>query len=297
MLAATLHAAAHADAPARASLEDFARITRAVHAPALVEPAPGRVAVCRFWDTALRAARGPLAAPLAQLGSSLAWTQNPNYRRDPPDAAFLDNYGYAVIAGPPDGPPALVSEARVALGVLLLGPRTHYPLHAHPAVEVYVTLADGDWWRADGPWHREAAGISGLASAPIWMPAAVNAPQSRIAPGGGALPSFTTTPWPTGLFAPQSTGPGPSTSQPEARSASAIPPANRWPSASPWTNATTTRALGLPESAPTIFSRCAGVTCLASGRGWTAPGGRAASMARRMDASRSAVVRSIRPRY
>jgi quercetin dioxygenase-like cupin family protein len=115
--------------------------------------------VCRFWDTALRAARGPLVAPLSEIGPSLAWAQNPNYRRRPPDAAFLDNYGYAVIAGPLEGPPALVPDARVALGVLLLGPRTHYPLHAHPAVEVYVTLtADGEWWREDGPWRGTPAG-------------------------------------------------------------------------------------------------------------------------------------------
>jgi quercetin dioxygenase-like cupin family protein len=144
----------------RASLEDFARRTSAIDASALVEPAPARLAVCRFWDTALRAARGPLVAPLSELGPSLAWAQNPNYRRRPPDAAFLDNYGYAVIAGPLEGPPALVPDARVALGVLLLGPRTHYPLHAHPAVEVYVTLtADGEWWREDGRWRGKPAGV------------------------------------------------------------------------------------------------------------------------------------------
>jgi len=96
---------------------------------------------------------------LATLGPSLSWTQNPNYRRRPPDATFLDNYGYAVIAGPPSGPPALAIDARLALGVLLLGPYTHYPLHAHPAVEIYYTLTPGgEWWRGDGPWRREAPG-------------------------------------------------------------------------------------------------------------------------------------------
>jgi quercetin dioxygenase-like cupin family protein len=54
-----------------------------------------------------------------------------------------------------------VSDAHVALGVLLLGSHTHYPLHAHPAVEVYVTLTpDGEWWREDGPWRREPAGTA-----------------------------------------------------------------------------------------------------------------------------------------
>ena len=86
------------------------RRTSTIDPSVLVEPAPARLAVCRFWDTALRAARGPLVAPLSELGPSLAWAQNPNYRRRPPDAAFLDNYGYAVIAGPLEGPPALVPE-------------------------------------------------------------------------------------------------------------------------------------------------------------------------------------------
>jgi hypothetical protein len=147
-----------ADTLRAASLLDFARLTDAVETASLAEPAPARIPVCRLWDDALRTARGPLVAPLETLGGWLSWTQNPNYRRQPPDPTFLDNYGYAVIAGPPDGAPALVSDAHVALGVLLLGPRTHYPLHAHPAVEVYVTLTpDGEWWREDGPWRREPA--------------------------------------------------------------------------------------------------------------------------------------------
>jgi quercetin dioxygenase-like cupin family protein len=156
-----LRAAAGADASARPSLEEFARLVGAVDRATLAATPRERqrVPVCRLWEAALRAARGPLVAPLTTLGESLSWTQNPNYRRRPPDAAFLDNYGYAVIAGPLEGPPALVSDPHVALGVLLLGPRTHYPLHAHPSVEVYVTLtADAEWWREDGPWRDEPAG-------------------------------------------------------------------------------------------------------------------------------------------
>jgi len=159
-LATALSAAAAGDASTRAALEEFARLTRSIESsPPEVAPSPARIAVCRVWDAALRAARGPLVDPLSALGTWLSWTQNPNYRGQPPDPTFLDNYGYAVIAGPADGPPALVTEPRVALGVLLLGPRTHYPRHAHPAVEVYVTLApDGEWWRDDGPWRHEPPG-------------------------------------------------------------------------------------------------------------------------------------------
>jgi len=159
-LAATIRAAAGvAHASASAALHDFASAVAAIDASGANERAPVRIAVCRFWDDALHAAHGDLVEPLAALGARLSWTQNPNYVRQPPDASFLDSYGYAVIAGPADGPPALAHASDLALGVLLLGPGTHYPVHAHPAVELYVTLTpDGEWWRAGGPWRREPAG-------------------------------------------------------------------------------------------------------------------------------------------
>src|SRR2546429_9862477 len=100
-----------------------------------------------------------MADMLGRLAPRLSWPQTPNYRRQPPDASFLDNYGYAVLTGPADGPPALTVDAQLALGVLLLGPRTHYPLHAHPAVEVYYTLTPGgEWWRGAGARRTEPPG-------------------------------------------------------------------------------------------------------------------------------------------
>jgi len=159
-LAATLEVAADVATPSGGEVADFARLVRAVHAASAGDDRPPeRLTVCRTWNAALEAARGPLVEPLAALTRWLSWTQNPNYRRHPPDPSFLDNYGYAVIAGPVDGPPALAHASDVALGVLLLAPSTHYPLHAHPAVELYVTLtSDGEWWRDEGPWRSEAAG-------------------------------------------------------------------------------------------------------------------------------------------
>ena len=154
-------------AGAPATLRGFARLLRSVDSTDVGHDAGApceRLAVCRFWDAALHAASGrgqPLAAALGVLGPALSWTQNPNYRRRPPDATFLDNYGYAVIAGPSDGPPALAPHPRLALGLLLLGPHAHYPLHAHPAVEVYYTLTSGGaWWRDPGPWREEPAGAA-----------------------------------------------------------------------------------------------------------------------------------------
>jgi hypothetical protein len=181
--AALLGAAAKtAESGAAASLRDFERLLSLVDAtPTTLTATPDRLAVCRFWDAALQAASGGagwLVGALGTLGPWLSWTQNPNYRRRPPDATFLDNYGYAVIAGPADGPPALAVDPRLALGVLLLGPHAHYPLHAHPAVEVYYTLtAAGEWWRDDGPWRTEPAET-----------AIHHAPNVRHAARTGALP-------------------------------------------------------------------------------------------------------------
>ncbi|HKC96700.1 MAG TPA: dimethylsulfonioproprionate lyase family protein [Methylomirabilota bacterium] len=158
-------AAARAEGDVAESLRDFTRLLGAIDADrAAREPAgpPERLGVCRFWEASLRAADGippALVAALETLGPCLSWAQNPNYRRRPPDPTFLDHYGYAVVAGPADGPPALAVDSRLAVGVLLLGPGAHYPLHAHPAIEVYYTLTAGAaWWRADGPWRCEPAG-------------------------------------------------------------------------------------------------------------------------------------------
>jgi quercetin dioxygenase-like cupin family protein len=117
----------------------------------------------RFWAAAIadEGKAGPLADlrhALAGLGPWLVWTQNPNYRRAPPSEDFLDHYAYTVIAGPQGGAPALVEHPALALGLLLLGPGTHYPLHHHPATEIYVPLNRAEWWRGEGPWREEAPG-------------------------------------------------------------------------------------------------------------------------------------------
>jgi len=154
-------AAATTELDMAASLREFAGLLTSIDSspPANESTVPlNRLTVCRFWEPALRATSGApsaLVAALETLAPWLSWAQNPNYRRRPPDATFLDNYGYAVIAGPEDGPPAIAAEPRLALGVLLLGPHAHYPVHAHPAIEIYYTLTPGGrWWRDEGPWRR-----------------------------------------------------------------------------------------------------------------------------------------------
>lgn len=139
----------------------FSELLDEVEAPHQPGPTTCLLPVCRYCLAALeRSAAGleRLCAGLAALTPRLSWTQNPNYVRSPPSPAFLDNYGYAVLAGPAEGPPALARHDALAFGVLLLGPRTHYPLHHHPAAEVYIPLNAAAWWRGGGPWREEPPG-------------------------------------------------------------------------------------------------------------------------------------------
>ena len=94
----------------------------------------------------------------------------------PDPAAALAAFLVALDAAP-DRAAAPAADPRLALGVLLLGPGTHYPLHAHPAVEVYYTLTPGEWWRDDGPWRLEPPGTA------IHHP-----PDVRHATRAGAVP-------------------------------------------------------------------------------------------------------------
>ena len=136
---------------------DFAEPVRAIDlGRAKMNPAelPAKLPVCRFWPEIL-VGGGKLVAPLGELSPHLNWMQNPNYVGAPPSADFLDNYGYAVLAGPG----GLVATESMAMGILLLGPGTHYPTHRHPAVEIYVVAAgEAEWRKAEAPWRREPLG-------------------------------------------------------------------------------------------------------------------------------------------
>jgi quercetin dioxygenase-like cupin family protein len=115
---------------------------------------PSKLPVCRFWPGIL-AGGGELVGPLGELSPHLRWVQNPNYVAAPPSPDFLENYGYVVLAGPG----GLVPTDSLAMGILLLGPRTHYPTHRHPAVEIYVVAAgEAEWRKGKSSWRREPPG-------------------------------------------------------------------------------------------------------------------------------------------
>jgi hypothetical protein len=117
--------------------------------------------ICRHLAAALGQAAGTalrLVPPLGALCPFLAWVQNPNYRAAPPSPNFLDSYGYAVIAGPKSGPPALTRHAGLAFGLLLLGPDTLYPAHSHPASEIYIPLGRAEWQMGEEPFMTRGPG-------------------------------------------------------------------------------------------------------------------------------------------
>lgn len=62
---------------------------------------------------------------------------------------LLERYGWFDVASPR----GLVEADALAVGLLLLGPDTLYPPHAHPAMELYhVVAGTAEWWSADGAW-------------------------------------------------------------------------------------------------------------------------------------------------
>jgi quercetin dioxygenase-like cupin family protein len=90
---------------------------------------------------------------LVEAAPLLAWRRS--YTLEEVGAGFLDNYGWAELIGL-QGPTASQS---IACGVLLLGPETTYPPHAHEAEEIYVPLAGtATWKRGSEVWQERTPG-------------------------------------------------------------------------------------------------------------------------------------------
>lgn len=157
-------AAARADPDKAGALRDFIDQIRTVGAEsgdAYAGPARFDYGASRYWPGILDRADpavGDLTESVRRLVPHLRWHQTSAYQQHPPNPGFLDNYGYAVIAGPADGAPALLNHESLAMGVLMLGPHTHYPLHHHPAPEIYLPLHAAQWRRGADPWRAEPPG-------------------------------------------------------------------------------------------------------------------------------------------
>ena len=94
-----------------------------------------------------------LVSEIQHAAGSLTWRQSYDARQV--CAHFLENYGWAEIVGLTG---ELASE-RVACGLLLLGPRTHYPPHQHEAEEIYVPLSGmAEWQKGEQGWLERPVG-------------------------------------------------------------------------------------------------------------------------------------------
>lgn len=141
---------------------DLAVFSEELNASSGVAPVPAAtegasLAIGRHWPAAISGdPLGRLVAKvtlgLQQLGHG--WLQNPNYTKQPPHPDFLVNYGYREWLGPDAGYPS----ANFRLGILVLGPHTLYPLHHHPADEVYLPLGPGRWFKEGEDWRPRVAG-------------------------------------------------------------------------------------------------------------------------------------------
>lgn len=98
-------------------------------------------------------ASSPLAALLCRHAPTLEWRQT--YSREEIGVEFLRNYAWTEFIGLK----APLRSERVACGVLLLGPDTHYPTHRHEAAEIYVPVSGKARWRqGDGDWREQPPG-------------------------------------------------------------------------------------------------------------------------------------------
>ena len=94
-----------------------------------------------------------LVRAICDAAPSMQWRQT--YSKKDVDAAFLDNYAWSEILGAA-GP---LGAERIACGLLILGPSTHYPRHRHEAEEVYFPLSGtARWQQGDAPWSERAPG-------------------------------------------------------------------------------------------------------------------------------------------
>jgi hypothetical protein len=122
--------------------------------PAEPLPAPRPIVASALLLPALPET-APCAA-VAQTAHLFRWRQNPNYTIAGMGEGFMASYGYVEFAGPKE---ALFHAEDIRVGLLLLGPGLHYPLHTHPAEEIYHPLTDGGLWRrGTEDWRRVPAG-------------------------------------------------------------------------------------------------------------------------------------------
>ncbi len=108
-------------------------------------PTATRLPACDHLDTALAAgARGietGLAKGLAPIARQLQWTYG--YPETPGTRGLDTAVAFAEIVGPS----GFLDSEKIRVGLTLIAPQTHYPLHAHPALELYLVVAGTAAWQ------------------------------------------------------------------------------------------------------------------------------------------------------
>lgn len=114
------------------------------------------LSICRFLPQLARQAPAFSHAAIHdvnQLQSHLLWGQT--YQSEEIGNDFLQKYGWTEIIGTK----GTIPSDQFAMGLLLLAPDTHYPLHRHPAEEYYLPLSGmAQWYDDDRAWRQVAPG-------------------------------------------------------------------------------------------------------------------------------------------
>lgn len=133
----------------------FDHMRRSVEA-AVAQPVAER-ATARDYSQLLASAlhlepRDPISQALARLSGPLPWYYH--YETRPGEADLSTQIAFAELVGP-DGD---MDAPDCRVGFTLMAPDTLYPLHAHPAIELYFVIAGTADWRAGHTTRRVPPG-------------------------------------------------------------------------------------------------------------------------------------------
>jgi mannose-6-phosphate isomerase-like protein (cupin superfamily) len=106
---------------------------------------PAKLPACRYLNGALELGMaGPepdIATGLTKLTPRLRWTYG--YPRDSRYPGLESRIAFTEVLGRT----GIWPSHRMLLGFTLISPHTHYPAHAHPAIELYLVIAGAATWR------------------------------------------------------------------------------------------------------------------------------------------------------
>lgn len=140
----TSGAAQNAPADVAAECQEMARLLGAVTAP-IVAATPVSLPAARFLRPALATVTAGRGQGLAKAAEAVADGLHWRNKYQNSDAWLYDRFAFCDLIGP-DG---VQHSDAVTLGLVIVGPQTHYPLHHHPARELYLVLAGTAGWAVD----------------------------------------------------------------------------------------------------------------------------------------------------